>query len=117
MSEARRDLDLPQEPLGADRGCELAPEHLDRHLAVVLPVLREVHGRHAAATELAANGVTVRERRGEGGVRFGHSRGNMPAPRHKREGRSVIPVTHLNAVAAATSHPPTFFPGFLMRGR
>src|SRR2546422_3796586 len=85
MSEARRDLDLPQEPLGADRGCELAPEHLDRHLAVVLPVLREVHGRHAAATELAVNGVTVRERRGEGGVRFGHSRGNMAALRRKRE--------------------------------
>jgi len=85
MGEARRDLDLPQEPLGADRSRELAPEHLDRDFAVVLLVLREVDGRHAAPTELAVNGIAVREGRGEGGVRFGHARGNMPAPRRKRE--------------------------------
>src|SRR5438309_1812260 len=85
MGEARRDLDLPQEPLGADRSREVAPEHLDRDFAVVLLVLREVNGRHAAPTELAVNGIAVREGRGEGGVRFGHARGNMPAPRRKRE--------------------------------
>src|SRR2546425_10004002 len=95
MSEARRDLDLPQEPLGADRGRELAPEHLDRHLAVVLLVLGEVDGRHAAPAELAVDGVAVREGRGEGGVRFRHARGNMPAPRRNRERGRGLPVTHL----------------------
>ena len=46
-------LDLAQEPLGAERGGELRAQHLDRDVAVVLEVVREVDGGHAAAPELA----------------------------------------------------------------
>ena len=51
--QPRGELDLAQEPLGAQRRGELGAEHLERDLAVVLEVVREVDGRHAAAAELA----------------------------------------------------------------
>ena len=56
-------LDLGEEPLGADHGGELGAQHLDRDLAIVLEVVREVHGGHAARAELALDAVPV----GEGG--------------------------------------------------
>ena len=61
----RGDLDLPQEPSGAERGGELGPQHLDRDLAVVLEVLGEIDGGHAALAELALDAVAV----GEGGAK------------------------------------------------
>jgi len=42
MVQFRRDLDLTQEALGAERGRQLRPQHFHRHLAVVLQVLSEV---------------------------------------------------------------------------
>ncbi|HKW41593.1 MAG TPA: hypothetical protein VJN39_10105 [Gemmatimonadales bacterium] len=51
------DRDLAQEPVGADHRRELGSEHLDRHLAVVFHVVGEGDGRHAAAAELALDGV------------------------------------------------------------
>ena len=61
--QVRRDLDLAQESLGAEHRGELRLEHLDRDVAVVLEVVREVDRRHAARAELALDAVAV----GEGG--------------------------------------------------
>ena len=61
--------DLAQEPLGADDRGQLRPEHLDRHLAVVLEVLRQVDGGHAAGAEFLLEAVAVGEGLGEAGKR------------------------------------------------
>ena len=57
-------LDLTEEPFRAESGGKVGPEHLDGHLAMMLEILGQVDGCHAAATDLAVNTVTV----GEGGV-------------------------------------------------
>ena len=56
-------LDFREEPLAADHGGELGAQHLERDLAVVLEVLGQVDGGHAARAELALDAVAV----GEGG--------------------------------------------------
>jgi len=67
-----RNLDLLEEPLTAqDRG-EFGTQDLERHLPVVLYVLGEVHGGHAAGAELAHNGVTIGEGRREAVRWSGH---------------------------------------------
>ena len=65
MIETRGDLDLGQKSLGAEHGGELGPEHLERDLAVVLDVAREVDRGHAAGAELALDAVAVGECGGE----------------------------------------------------
>ncbi len=55
------DLDLVEEALGAQDGGELRAQHFDRDLAVVLHVMGEVDGRHAAGAELALDRVAVGE--------------------------------------------------------
>ncbi len=59
MAERRGGLDLHHEPLGADDGGELRLQDLERHLAVVLQVLGEVHGGHATLAEFALDAVAV----------------------------------------------------------
>ena len=63
MLQIRRGLDLGEEPLGADHRGELRPQHLDRDLAVVLEVLRQIHRRHAARAQLPLDAVAVGEGR------------------------------------------------------
>ena len=63
MLELGGDLDLAGEPLAAERGGELGAEDLHGDLAVVLEVLGEVDGGHAAGAELALDAVAVGERR------------------------------------------------------
>ena len=58
-------LDLHHEPLGAEHGGELGLQDLERDLAVVLEVLGEVDGGHAALAELALDAVAVGEGGGE----------------------------------------------------
>ncbi len=53
--------DLPLKPFGAQRDCQLGVEDLESHGTVVTKVAREKDGRHAAATELALDGVAVGE--------------------------------------------------------
>ena len=60
MIEAGGDLDLAEEAVGAERGGELGVEDLERDGAVVLAVVGQVHGGHAAAAELALDVVLVR---------------------------------------------------------
>jgi hypothetical protein len=57
---------------GAERRSELGPEHLDRNGAIVLPVVREIHGGHSPAAEAALDGVPL----GEGSPQAGRP----PAP-------------------------------------
>ncbi len=56
-----RELDLGQEPLGADHRRELGPQHLERHPPVVADVLGQVDGRHAAGADLALEAIAVRQ--------------------------------------------------------
>jgi lia operon protein LiaG len=63
MDEPGGDLDLAEEPVGGEGGGELGAEHLDRNLAVVLEVLRQVDRSHSTTAELALDRVAV----GEGG--------------------------------------------------
>ena len=62
MIQLRRDLDLAQKPLGPEQRRQIGAEHLDRHLAVVLHVVGEVHRRHAPTAELALDAVAAGER-------------------------------------------------------
>ena len=62
MREPGRDLDLPQEPLGADRGRQVGLQHLEGDLPLVLAVVREVDRRHPAAAEYARQRVALRQR-------------------------------------------------------
>jgi hypothetical protein len=59
-------VDLALEALGAERGGELGEENLEGDGPVVAEVLREVDNGHAAAAELALEGVAVGEGVAEG---------------------------------------------------
>ncbi len=61
VGEPRGDRDLSQEPLRADRGRDVGPQHLDRDLAAVPEVLGDVHGGHAAPAQLTLDRVAVAE--------------------------------------------------------
>jgi hypothetical protein len=65
-------LDLAQEPLGANDRGQFRPEDLDRDLAVVAQVLRQVDGGHAALAELPLDAVAVGQGGDKGGPGLGH---------------------------------------------
>ena len=87
MLEIGRGLDLGEEPLGADDRGELGPEHLDGDPAVVLEVLRQVHGGHAARAELPLDPVAVGEGFGQAGERVRHGNSSMLAPESRLKPR------------------------------
>ena len=60
-------LDFAQEPLGADDGGELRPQHLDRHLPVMPQVLGEVDRSHPPLAEFVEEAVAVGQGSGEAG--------------------------------------------------
>ena len=53
MTDLRGELDFASEAFRPERHAEVRKKHLDRDLAIVLQILREVHGRHAPAAQLA----------------------------------------------------------------
>ncbi len=59
MLEPSGETDLPEEPVAAEAHGELGMQSLERDRTVVPEILREVHRRHAASTQLALNGVAV----------------------------------------------------------
>ena len=65
------ELDLTRKAIVAEGVGELRPEHLERHLAVVLEVAREVDRGHPASPDLPNNHVLVAEGGGEAGLLVG----------------------------------------------
>ena len=65
VGEARGHLDLLQEPLDPKEGGQAREQHLERNVAPVLAVVRQIHGGHAAATEHLTELVALGERRRE----------------------------------------------------
>ena len=59
MMEVGRDVDLAEEPLGAEAGRQLRPEDLQGHGPVVPEVFGQEDRRHAAAAELALDAVPI----------------------------------------------------------
>ena len=59
MTEPGRDLDLAQEPVGADGCGKFRPQHLDGDAAPVLEVFGEVNDRHAAGADLPLDGIAA----------------------------------------------------------
>ena len=87
MLQPRRRADLGQEPFGAQCGAEIRMQDLDRDVAVVPQVVREIDRRHAARAELALDAVAV----GEGELERTSSLGEW-SPREAVFRRSV-PLT------------------------
>ena len=73
MLQARRQLDLGQKPIGAERLGDSGADDLDGDLPRVPNVVREVDGRHPAFAELALDVVAARETAPEHVVGLGHA--------------------------------------------
>ncbi len=59
MVELAHERDLATETFGAHGHAEVAVQDLDGHAPVELPVVGEVHGGHAAASDLTLDVVAV----------------------------------------------------------
>ncbi len=70
--ELSRGLDLGEESLGAERRREVRMQHLDRDVAIVLEVVREVDRGHPSRAELALDEVAIRQGPGEARNVAGH---------------------------------------------
>ena len=62
MREARGELDLPEKSIVTQRHGQRRFEHLDRDLAAMLRIVREVHRGHPAATDLTQHAIAIRQR-------------------------------------------------------
>ena len=62
MLQSGGELDLTQEPLAAEGDGDLWAERLERDEPLMPRVAREVHERHAAASQLTVDDVVRRER-------------------------------------------------------
>src|SRR6267143_1636340 len=85
VAEARRDFDLAQEALAAERGRELRLQDLDGDRAPVLEILGAEHGRHAAATDLTLDRVAVGERSTQTLQHLGHGHNRRPGTTSRKE--------------------------------
>ena len=74
MLEVGGGLDLLQEPRGADERRELGVHDLDRHLAIVAHVMREIDRGHTAGAQLALESVAVGQGFFEAIERLSHER-------------------------------------------
>jgi hypothetical protein len=61
------DVDLVQEPLGPERTHQLGTQDLERHVAVVLSVVCQIHRGHPAVPELALDHVPFADGRHQRG--------------------------------------------------
>jgi len=71
--QARRQRDLGQKPIGAERLGDFGANGLDGDLPRVPNVVREVNGRHPAFAELALDVVAAREAAPEHVMGLGHA--------------------------------------------
>ncbi len=72
MLQPCRDLDLPEKALGAEGGGELRVQHLERHLAAVFEVLRQVDCGHSPAANLPLDRVSIGENGFKPVAKLGH---------------------------------------------
>ena len=79
VGEAGGELDLAEEPVGADGGREVGAEDLEGDLAVVAEVLGQEDDGHPALTQLALEIVAAGEAGGELVLQGGHGEGKMHA--------------------------------------
>ncbi len=92
MLEVRRRPDLGQETVGADGGGELGLEDLQRHLAVVSQIVRQVYPRCGTLAELSLDAIPVAKDLGEviGGRRHGAKMQRLPGCREWRRSSTVV---------------------------
>ena len=101
MLQRRGELDLLEEPLGAEHGGELRVQHLDRDVAVVAQVAREVDRRHAAAPSSRSSVIRRAERLSQCALcGFG------PDRLHRRL-RSLVALEHTALSRAGPADPRT----------
>ena len=74
MLEPRGEADLALEALGPQRGGELGMQHLERDRPVVLEVVRQEDGRHAAAPQLALERIQASQAVLESCTEVGHGK-------------------------------------------
>ena len=75
VGQAGGELDLAEEPVGADGGREVGAEDFQGDLAVVAEVLGQEHDGHPALAELALEDVAAGEAGGELVLQGGHGEG------------------------------------------
>ena len=63
MLQVSRDANLTQEPVGAEHDTKLRIEDLERDVALVAEIARQIHGCHPTASNLALELVAAGERR------------------------------------------------------
>ncbi len=106
VPQAGRDLDLPQEPLGA-QGCgELGPQHLHRDLPPVPDVAGHVDYRHAPGADRALKLVPPGERGGETVEHVGHATQASVAATAKRPRTGAASRTGLRTPGPRCSLTP-----------
>src|SRR5512140_2408755 len=91
MLKSRSGAYLGQEALTTQRRRELGVQHLDGDVAVVLEVVRQGDGRHAAPAELALDTVGIRDRRGELLDGCAHCRVFLPQARRASSAQLTTP--------------------------
>ena len=72
MVESRGEADFAEESLSAYRLGELGAKDLERHVAVVPEIARQIDRGHAPGAELSLDAVSVGQRRRQFGERVGH---------------------------------------------
>jgi hypothetical protein len=72
MLQPGRDLDFPEEPLGAEHVRQLGPEHLDGHPTVMFEVVGEIDRRHPTVTHFPLDVVSVGKSGDEAARRIRH---------------------------------------------
>src|SRR5712692_7417802 len=91
MLQPGGDLDLAQEALSPQRGCQLRTEQLDGDGAPMLQVLGEIDRRHPPAPELSLDGVTPGEGDLEECQLIGHGSVAVHDTDHHRDARPTPP--------------------------
>ena len=106
MVELGRYPDLPQKPLPPQDLGQAGVEHLERDIAVVLEIVREIDHRHAAVANLALDGVTILQRRSEVILELGQTGIREGSPLRYHAAASPARC-HTQAFIAAASTPGT----------
>ena len=71
MVKLRDQPDFPEESLATKLGRHVGPQHLQRHIAVVLQIVREVDCGHPALAQFAVEAIAVAQGTGKLGTVVG----------------------------------------------